>query len=296
MIKNLMQRPLNALGYEVRKLNAKRAPRLELELYKQLYPEDSLANRRFYNVGAGGFSHPYWTNIDHQSDWYAFYKEQMLKGIDHDLFSLKPLPIANSSAEVVYTSHTVEHITNEAAQHLFNETHRILKPNGYFRLTTPNIELEYRAFSENDRHYYRSIDRYSIEANWKKAMYNGPLNKASTAQIFLFHFASSVSMLHADGAPERITDDELLSLFKDLGFEGALDHCISRCPVEIQKKYPGNHLNWWSYAKMTRMLKQAGFSRIHLSGYQQSYCPVLRNTDLFDNTHPRISLYVEAIK
>jgi len=44
------------------------------------------------------------------------------------------------------------------------------------------------------------------------------------------------------------------------------------------------------------MLRKAGFSKIFLSGYGQSFSPVLRNTDLFDNTHPEISLYVEAIK
>ena len=42
---------------------------------------------------------------------------------------LEPLPIADSSAEVVYTlAHTVEHINNEAAQNMFNEAYRILKP------------------------------------------------------------------------------------------------------------------------------------------------------------------------
>lgn len=281
------------MGYQIHKI-----PDLQrdLDLYKHLYPEDSLANKRFYNIGAGKFSHPYWTNVDYDSDWYSANREQTLKGIHYDLFSLDRLPIDDASAEVVYTSHTVEHIPNRAAANMFSEAHRVLKPGGIFRATTPNIELEYRAYKDNDRHYYYWIDTYSVERKWKKAKFNKPLNQATIDQIFLSHFAGSVSTLHSDGAANRIDDAELSALFEKLGFEGALDYCASRCPEEIQKKYPGNHMNWWSFDKMSRMLKEAGFSKIYLSGYGQSACPVLRNTAYFDSTHPKISLYVEAMK
>lgn len=279
------------MGYEIKKL-----PKPSITLYHDLYPEESIINKRFYNIGAGGFYHPYWTNVDYDSEWYAFNRDLTLQGIQYDLLALEPLPIDTGSAEVVYSSHTVEHITNAAAQNLFSEAYRILKPNGYIRITTPNINLEYRAFKENDRKYFFWINTYSIEANWQRAKYTMPLNKASTEQIFLAHFASSVSTLHADGAPERIDDAELNRIFATLKFEVALDYCISKCPLEIQRKYPGNHLNWWNYDKMVSMLKKAGFTKIYLSGYGQSYCPILRDLALFDNTHPKISLYVEAIK
>jgi hypothetical protein len=110
------------------------------------------------------------------------------------------------------------------------------------------------------------------------------------------HFASSVSTLHSDGCDERIDDDELNALFNKLNYEEALDYCINKCPVEIQMKYPGNHMNWWNFKKMSRMLTKAGFSKIYLSGHGQSFFPILRDTTFFDDTHPKISLYVEAIK
>ena len=46
-------------------------------------------------------------------------------------------------------------------------------------------------------------------------MYNKPLNQATTAQIFLFHFAAVVSELHADGLDMRISNEELDGLFRD---------------------------------------------------------------------------------
>jgi hypothetical protein len=44
------------------------------------------------------------------------------------------------------------------------------------------------------------------------------------------------------------------------------------------------------------MLRESGFTEIYRSGYGQSFSPVMRDVDLFDNTHPKISLYMEAIK
>ena len=66
--------------------------------------------------------------------------------------------------------------------------------------------------------------------------------------------------------------------------------------MEIQAKYPGNHVNWWNRDKVTRMLRQCPFDQISLSGYAQSVAPVLRNTRYFDKTRPEMSIYVECIK
>ena len=45
-----------------------------------------------------------------------------------------------------------------------------------------------------------------------------------------------------------------------------------------------------------KTVEKAGFTKIYLSGYGQSFSPVLRNTFFFDNTAPELSLYVEAFK
>jgi len=292
MIKKLLQNVLKSLGYEV--LSVKK--RLDISVYHAHYPEDSITMKRFYNIGAGGFYHPYWTNIDYDSDWYALNRKHTLKGIQYDLFSLEPIPVDSNSAELVYSSHTVEHISNPAAQNMFNESFRMLKPGGMLRVTTPNIDLEYRAFRNNDRHYYYWAQMYNNPKEWKRVKYDRPLKDASIEQIFLTHFASSVSTLHTDGSLERIDDAELNRIFKELPYEEALDYCISKCSLDVQKKYPGNHMNWWNFKKMSSMLREAGFTKIYLSGYGQSYSPALRNVMLFDNTHPKISLFVEAIK
>lgn len=297
--KNVILDAIGLMGYGIHKIQTPAEienSQWDLDLYRDLYPADSITNKSFYNIGAGGFHHPFWTNVDYDSEWYAKDRAKTLAGISYDLFSLEQFPIEDSSAEITYSSHTVEHISNEATQNMFNETNRILKKNGFLRITTPNIDLEYRAYRENDRHYFHYIDTYSGYKQWERAKYNKPLNTASIEQIFLTHFASNVSTLHIDGSAERIDDDEFNALFDELNYEEALNYCINKCSVEIQKKYPGNHINWWNFKKMSSMLTEAGFSKIYLSGHGQSFCPILRNTTFFDNTYPKMSLYVEAIK
>lgn len=143
LVKFALNKPLGLFGYEVTQMKGAMP---DVALYQRLYPAASVTGRKFYNIGAGRFAHPCWTNIDYESDYYAENRSQANRqGINYDLFSIKPLPISSGEAEVVYTSHTVEHITDRAAQNMFNESFRILKRSGIFRVTTPNIDLEYEA-------------------------------------------------------------------------------------------------------------------------------------------------------
>lgn len=265
----------------------------DLNLYS-IFSKDSIKNKQFYNIGAGTFRHPFWTNIDHISGWYGEAQKNS-DFINFNLFSLKKLPIPDNTAEIVYCSHTVEHITDEAAQNMFNESFRILKNKGIFRITTPNIDLEYRAYKDNDKNYFYWYYEYQSET-YRHIKCKIVTKDTSVQQMFLYHFAAQVSELHMDSPLPKISDEELDKIFSTLDYEDALNYFTSKCSVDIQKKYPGNHINWWNEKKAFRMLKEAGFEDIYKSGYGQSFSPVLRNTSLFDNTHPKISLYIEAIK
>jgi len=231
--------------------------------------------------------------VDLASDWYM--NAQRTEFINFDLESLASLPIENCTAEIAYSSHTVEHITDDAAQNMFEEAHRVLKPGGLLRITTPNIALEYAAYRRNDRSYFYWIDTYSKPGQYEH-IYNRPLNEASIQQVFLSHFASQLSELHPGEGDVRFSDAEIDEVISSMGLADALNFFTSRCSLDIQKQYSGNHINWWSEAKMARMLNLAGFEKVYCSGYGQSFSPVLRNTSYFDRTHPKISLYMEAIK
>lgn len=292
-MKTFINNSLKKFGLEIRKIDK---DIFNLDIYQKYYSEESLLSKNFYNVGAGNFYHPYWTNIDFFSDWYKANDEFTSEGIHYDLFSLIPIPLEDGIGEIVYSSHTIEHIKNEHAEFLFKEAYRILKDKGIIRLTCPDIDLHYQAYKMNDFDFFFWRKWYSKEKAYKRIFLNQPLDKASIEQLFLQRFASAATTLHADGLSERISDEELRKIFSEMKYEDALDYCCNKCPVEIQKKYPGNHTNWWNREKLIIMLKNIGFKEIRISGYGQSQSPMLRNTRLFDSTHPKLSLYIEAKK
>lgn len=215
--------------------------------------------------------------------------------INFDLFSLEPLPIEDASAEIVYTSHTIEHINDEASQNMFNEAFRVLKKDAIFRLTTPDVDLYYKAFRNNDNDFYWWIDLYSTKEVCNKAgIY--PFNQFSLAQIFLFSFATHTSQIVKDTTVQKINDNDIDKIFTDLKYHDALNYFISKCTIEAQRKFPGYHMNWWNWTKAEKMLKNTGFKEVYKSGFGQSVAPIMRNTVLFDKQDPKDSLYVEAIK
>lgn len=247
-----------------------------------LYSEDKRpAIPRYINIGAGDFYHPYWHNLDTPNEYYADWQKGRLQ-ILYDLTSTSSLPFDANTIQVAYTSHVIEHINNEDVQHLFREVYRCLQPGGYFRITCPDIDLEYDAFCRNDKSF------------WKEANAYGVFN-TSIEQSFLDHFASSLTMTHPDSI-KKLTDAEVHDLFLNSPKEQALDYIISQIPTEMQKGHPGDHINWFNVNKLTRLLRDAGFNNIYESRYGQSKTPILRNTRLFDSTCPGLSLYMECKK
>jgi predicted SAM-dependent methyltransferase len=289
---NLIRKTFNKCGFEVKRLDLSN----DIDDYIRLYGEENADKKKFYNVGAGNFYHPCWTNIDNGSDAFINYNANFSKHIQYDFFSLQKLPVDVSSAELIYTSHAIEHVTDKEVQHFFNEAFRALKKTGLLRIVTPNIDIEYYAWKNNDRDYWYWINDFSEPAILKGKNLKIAMNKATTAQLFLEGFASTASTIVIEGGDYRITDEELAEIFKTMPYPDALNYCISKCSVEIQKKFSFHHINWFNKDKLFSMLKQAGFENIYHSAYGQSFAPVMRNLKYFDQTLPKVSLYIEAIK
>jgi SAM-dependent methyltransferase len=55
----------------------------------------------------------------------------------HDL--TKPFPWAPGSAEAVYSSHTLEHLSREDGRRFLLECHRVLEPGGLIRIVVPDL-------------------------------------------------------------------------------------------------------------------------------------------------------------
>jgi ubiquinone/menaquinone biosynthesis C-methylase UbiE len=55
----------------------------------------------------------------------------------HDL--TKPFPWANDSVDVLYSSHTLEHMSRDQGHEFLRQCHRVLKPGGVIRIVVPDL-------------------------------------------------------------------------------------------------------------------------------------------------------------
>lgn len=288
-MKTILKKFLRVAGYE---LNNITKSRYDVPLYLKHYGEDSVKNRCFYNISVGayngfggGLHHPCWTNVDLDRPWkndkYYPNSPEFNPKIDiaHDLLSMNPIPVESSTAELVHSRFTVDRLTDETAQYFFNEIFRILKKGGIFRIVSTNLDLDYRAYVNNDRDYFFWLeDDFTIE------------------QMFLFHVVTQTSTNYHDSNTHKISDEELRQLFKKMNYEDVLNYCCSKCSIEIHKNNRYDHLNWWNQKKFGKMLNIAGFNSIYRSAAEQSASPVMRNEYYFDNDHMKVMMYMEAVK
>lgn len=224
------------------------------------------------NIGGGHFFRRHWRVMDFSSKWYHFRKG--IIDYEFDLASNDSFPIKDNSVSFFYSSHTLEHIPQECCQHIMNEIFRCLKVGGAVRITVPDFDLAYKAFLSN------SIDFFSI--------YSGG---TCIEEKFLEFFAT-----YLKGKVCYKKMKEKLNLLKKETFA---DYYTGKIPREFQRIFAGNHINWWNYEKLFKMLAEAGFKVIYRSGPQKSRFIEMRGfgwNSGFDTTHPKISLFIEAIK
>jgi SAM-dependent methyltransferase len=72
----------------------------------------------------------------------------------HDL--RRGIPHGDSSVDVVYTSHFLEHLSADDARRVIAEAFRVLKPGGWIRIVVPDLRRGARAYLDGDREFFQS--------------------------------------------------------------------------------------------------------------------------------------------
>ena len=264
----------NAIGLHLIK---SRNSRWQYELY-------NIAERPiapcFVNLGAGTFYHPFWHNVDMPN---TFYKHQQDKiHLSHDFSSLDKFPFETESVEIFYTSHVIEHLTDEAVVNMFKEAYRSLSKGGIIRITCPDMQLQYEAYSGNDPHFWTNL------SPWGR-------HNHELAHRFVENFASC--LCNKERFPNIFLSKEEIDIcLKSMPMNEFFDSIISKIPARMNSDYPEGHINWFTMEKLIYLLRSAGFNSIFRSGYLQSRKASMREPRLFDGTCPELSLYIEAIK
>ena len=110
---------------------------------------ESYSDSPFYlNVGGGQFVRDHWRVLDFYSDWYD-YEEEFID-YNLNLEDLSQWPIENDTVDLVYTSHTLEHLSDSAVGHVIDECARVLKPQRSIRISVPDIDLALRYYERKN--------------------------------------------------------------------------------------------------------------------------------------------------
>jgi len=243
---------------------------INLKLYDNLFS----SNAKLINIGAGNFNHPRWLNVD----FYSTTDNKKNKiDIFYDLNSNETLPFDNESVDIVYSSHTIEHVFKKNVFRLVEELKRILKKNGIIRFVYPNIDLAVKAYFNNDKDFfYMNPKDYSLEKN--------------LTSIFAMN-------LNDSNSPNFIDELEIRKIMHEMRSIDALDYLedLNNKNPEVFFR-PDYHRSWWNFNLLKTIFKKNNFSEIYASSFGQSSCPILRDTSIFDNTHPKLSGYLEVKK
>ena len=167
--------------------------------YEAVFGAEVLGSKPFLNIGAGDWQHALWSNVDYVQPPYDQYTPPRY---NIDLGILTPLPIEDQSIFLVYTCHTVEHLTTEQLRYWFSEVYRVMAPGGVLRIVTPEIETAYWAYLLGDMRYYDQ--RYTAGIKGEQIGFrrsSGFGQKfGSLPRAFLARFASCL------GNPEQMPD------------------------------------------------------------------------------------------
>lgn len=249
------------------------------EVYRASFPRESIKARAFINFGPGRFKHKYWRNADRRYDGQTWAQQRgrgypMAIDIDWNLLTREPIDVPTASIEACYSSHVIEHAWDDDVMAFFRDVHRILKPNGVFRVVCPDAALGVRALRTQDRFFYRK--QGTLPVSYK-----------------LLEWSSLITHKENDFWVSQAESDAYIAQFATP--YAALTDASQRSSRKLQERI-GAHVNWFTHDKLVTMMLQAGFERVIPTAYAQSILPIFRDVRYFDTTDPHMSCYVDAVK
>lgn len=251
---------------------------IPLSCYEALFGAEAVAERRFFNVGAGNFwGHPAWTMLD-------ISPADGPQGLRIDFEQRSPWPIAAGVGKLAYSSHCLEHLHDDSVAHVLKEVFRILEAGSRFRLVLPDADLFLAAYRMNNRAMFFNVADHAPQAD-----------TSSIEQLLVSMVAYPCSSLSVATADLHIPDESVRRIAAGPDTAGIMTALTAHLPKDVV--FPDHpHVNWFNFDKLQRMLAVAGFVDIARSAFGQSAVPVLLDTNFFDSTTPETSVFVECRK
>lgn len=237
----------------------------------------------YLNIGSGRNWDDHQTlglDINGDGEDIGYKDTQTICDIDFDLGSFENLPFEDHRFKGIYTSHCLEHLREDSVKHILIESKRILQDSGCIRIVLPDLERYFEMYNNKNRSFFSWI------------VSKGAYRYDTWLRLVTREFAGNIV--------DRYDDDELYSMYEKIGYEKfilSLNKESNECKDKA-RNIPGAHKSFWGPKKLISLLKEIGFSEAQVTSRFESRIKHFQNkkNKRFNNTRPRISFYVEAVK
>lgn len=271
-------------------------------------------------MGCGSRFHPDWTNIDIVSSSPSVQEYDLRQGI----------PYPDSTFNVVYHSHLMEHLTKHEALDFLKECYRVLKLNGIIRVVVPDLEqitcIYLRALEkacQGDTEWQHNYEWIMLE------LYDQTVRESSGGAMFDYLIQGKipneafvnkrmghgtrhiVEMFQAESVPET---SRLSRKFDYLGY---LRKCSQYFRIKLIRSLLGDkqyraiqiglfrlsgEVHHWMYDRysLAQLLKRTGFSNpVQCNAFKsqiENWEQFVLDTESDGTVYKPDSLYMEAFK
>ncbi len=174
-----------------------------------------------------------------------------MSGADFNFdFRIKPtIPMSDSSVKLIYCSHVVEHLSDDANIHVFNESYRLLETGGVFRIEAPDLFKIIAAYRNRNQKFFLDL------------MSDDEKKHSSIEQVFVGLL--SCYIVNGHHVPVSFDTTKMHEKLNTLSDSEFAMWCVSLLSPAQYKT--GGHINPMSFEKLSKLLKAAGFSDINVT-------------------------------
>lgn len=276
------------------------------------------------NLGCGSRFHPDWTNIDFVSTGEGVIAHNLTQGI----------PLPDSSFDVVYHSHVLEHFSKTAAIDFLQECYRVLKPEGVLRVAVPDLE-------QITKTYLIALDKASQqEKNWQEnydwillEMYDQTVRNFSGGEMRKFFCRDNITNQdflwqrcgieakklielgqklnkQSNSIPQPTFKQTIRKIYRLFRFPGNIKElCLKMLlgekdyqNLQIGRFRQSGEIHQWMYDRysLSKILQQCGFQAIVQRSATESYIKDWSSFNLDTEPDGKLykpdSLYMEGLK
>ncbi len=227
--------------------------------FARLFHESAAA--RYVNIGGGpNFKVPEWLNIDEFGESRVNHRTKL----DGDV----TLPVTSNSAEIVYSSHCLEHLNDATLAALLPECHRILESAGALVVKIPDYDAllaNYRAGRQE--HFADHLWNFPVMTpTWPRRDVPDCIDTRCAYLICgfwnqAFGHLFGAHDVHAPGAyhgPPAMPLDDLKRLLAEAS-PNRIAQDLRNFVLETESDYAFNHQNAWSREEFGALLQSHDF-------------------------------------